>query len=253
MTQPPRKTTKPTSSSVITKLAIVLIAAAVVGGYWFFGDVLSLEALANQEAQLRTFQVEHPWLVFGLAFVLYVAVTGFSLPGAAVLTLAYGWYFGLLPGLALVSLASTTGATVAFLLSRTLLRDSIQSKFGDKLASFNENLQREGAFYLFTLRLIPAVPFFVINVVMGLTPMKTRTFWWVSQVGMLPGTAAFVYAGSTFPSLQALADNGPGGIITLPLLAAFAVLGLFPLVAKKLISLLKRTSSSDLHPSVDAA
>ena len=160
------------------------------------------------------------------------------------MTLVIGWYFGFARGLILVSFASTAGATLAFLLSRYFLRDTIQNKFGDKLASFNESLKREGAFYLFSLRLIPAVPFFVINVVMGLTPVKTPTFWWVSQLGMLPGTAVFVYAGSQFPDLKTLAEKGPGGILTPQLIAAFVVLGLFPLVVKKLMAKLSPSTAS---------
>lgn len=232
----------PASSNLpLRKLAVLgLVLVAAVLGYTQFGDSLTLDSLASKETELRDYRVDHPVLVYAIAFLIYVAVTGLSLPGAAVLTLVVGWYFGWARGLILVSFASTAGATIAFLLSRYLLRDSIQSKFGDKLASFNENLKREGAFYLFTLRLIPAVPFFVINVVMGLTPMRTWTFWWVSQVGMLAGTAVYVYAGSTFPSLAALAEQGPAGIITPQLLAAFAVLGLFPLVAKKSINVIKR-------------
>lgn len=238
------------ASSPITKVIVLggVIAAAAYG-YSQYGDALTLENLATQESVLRAYGVEHPILVYGIAFLIYVAVTGLSLPGAAVLTLAFGWYFGLARGLVLVSFASTAGATVAFLLSRYLLRDTIQSKFGDKLKSFNENLEREGAFYLFTLRLIPAVPFFVINVVMGLTPMKTRTFWWVSQIGMLAGTVVYVYAGSTFPTLAALAENGAGGIITPQLLIAFVVLGTFPLVAKKVINVVKENKSNKLDPT----
>lgn len=224
-----------------TKLFVLAgVLAIAATGYARFGDSLTLESLSSQESSLRTFGAEHPVLVYAIAFAIYVAVTGLSLPGAAVLTLAFGWYFGLVRGLALVSFASTSGATIAFLLSRYLLRDTIQAKFGDKLTSFNENLQREGAFYLFTLRLIPAVPFFIINLVMGLTPMKTRTFWWVSQVGMLAGTAVFVYAGSTFPTLAALAEQGAGGIISPELLAAFVALGMFPLAAKKGIAIWRK-------------
>jgi uncharacterized membrane protein YdjX (TVP38/TMEM64 family) len=231
---------KITKSFPVAKvLVFACFVVAGVMGYYLFGDSLTLDNLADQETTLRDYRANHPVLVYGIAFAIYVAVTGLSLPGAAVLTLAFGWYFGVVRGLVLVSFASTLGATIAFLLSRYLLRDTIQAKFGDKLKSFNENLQREGAFYLFTLRLIPAVPFFVINVVMGLTPMKTRTFWWVSQLGMLAGTAVFVYAGSTFPTLAALAEEGASGIITPQLLAAFVVLGLFPLVAKKVIQWVK--------------
>ena len=210
----------------------LILAAAVFSTLaflaWRFGDALSLTALADRETEIRRFGGEHPVLVYAVAFAIYVGVTGLSLPGAAVLTLAIGWYFGLLSGVILVSFASTAGATIAFLLSRYLLRDGIQSKFGERLKTFNENLEREGAFYLFTLRLIPAVPFFVVNLVMGLTPMKARTFWWVSQIGMLPGTIAYVYAGSTFPTLRDVADNGVGGILTLPLILAFVVLAFLP-------------------------
>lgn len=192
------------------KLVVLAIVVAVVGfAYVRYGKSLSLSSLAQKEKELRAFQQEHPILVYAIAFGIYVAVTGLSLPGAAGLTLVYGWYFGLWQGVVLVSLASTSGATVAFLLSRYLFRDSIQSRFGDRLAAFNQALEREGAFYLFTLRLIPAVPFFVINVVMGLTPLRTRTFWWISQLGMFPGTCVYVYAGSVVPNLQQLADKGP--------------------------------------------
>ena len=226
----------------ILLLGAVAVLAAV--GYWQFGDALSLDALAKQESQLRQFQQQYPVLVFGVAFVIYVAVTGLSLPGAAVLTLMYGWYFKFLPGLILVSFASTTGATLAFLLSRFLFRDFIQNRFGDKLTSFNESLEREGPFFLFTLRLVPAVPFFVINAVMGLTPIKTGTFWWVSQLGMLAGTVVFVYAGSSVPSLQTLADEGINAVFTprqfTQIIAAFVLLGVFPLVVRWAIKLFSR-------------
>ncbi|MBT5925704.1 MAG: TVP38/TMEM64 family protein, partial [Verrucomicrobia bacterium] len=142
-------------------------------------------------------------------------------------------------GLLLVSFASTAGASMAFLLSRFFLNDLIQFKFGDRLDKFNEALKKEGAFYLFTLRLIPAVPFFVINLVMGLTPIPTRTFWWVSQLGMLPGTAVFVYAGSQFPSLSILAEKGGSGILTPQLVLAFILLGVFPIAVKKLMGRFK--------------
>lgn len=224
----------------LTKLVVfACVLAVAVTVYFRYGDTLTLDALANQESSLRAYGVQHPILVYAIAFAIYVAVTGLSLPGAAVLTLAFGWYFGLVRGVVLVSFASTTGATVAFLLSRYLLRDTIQAKFGGKLKSFNENLEREGAFYLFTLRLIPAVPFFVINVVMGLTPMYTRTFWWVSQVGMFAGTIVYVYAGSTFPTLAALAEKGASGIITPQLIVAFFVLAFTPRIAQKGIAMWK--------------
>lgn len=219
------------------KLGLIgVIGIAAVVGYLQFGDALSLENLAAQEAELKAYQLEHPLLVYGAAFAVYVAVTGLSLPGATVLTLTCGWFFGLWRGVLLVSFASTTGATVAFLVSRYLLREPIQNRFGERLATFNQSLEREGAFYLFMLRLIPAVPFFVINVVMGLTPLRAKTFWWISQLGMLPGTAVYVYAGSSVPDLITLANKGVRGILSPQLMLAFVMLGVMPLVLRKLVT-----------------
>jgi uncharacterized membrane protein YdjX (TVP38/TMEM64 family) len=195
-----------------------------------------LQQLAQQESEFRQYQQDHPLLVYGVAFLIYIAVTGLSLPGAAAMTLILGWLFGLWRATILVSFASTLGATLAFLFSRYLLREAIQPRFGERLRKFNRALEREGAFYLFTLRLIPVVPFFVINLVMGLTLLNTRTFWWVSQLGMLPGTVVFVYAGSAVPSLQTLAERGVGGILTPQLFVAFALLGIFPLLARKIMA-----------------
>ena len=183
------------------KLIVLLVIAGLVGAaHYFFGDQLSFEQLAKQEADLREQFNNSPWLVLAIAFLIYVTVTGLSIPGATVLSLSFAWFFGFWKALILISFASTLGATIAFLLSRFLFRDAIQSKFRDRLEAINENLEREGAFYLFTLRLIPAIPFFVINAVMGLTPMKTWTYWWVSQLGMLPGTIVYVCLLYTSPS-----------------------------------------------------
>ena len=219
------------------KFAIFGIVAVAVGvAYWQFGDQLSLESLAKQEKALRDYQEANPILVLGVAFLVYVGVTGLSLPGAAPLTLLYGWYFGWLRGVILVSFASTLGATIAFLVSRYLFRNAIQSRFGKQLEKFNESLEKEGPFYLFTLRLIPAVPFFVINAVMGLTKIKTLTFWWVSQLGMLAGTVVFVYAGSSVPNLTELADKGAEAAFTttqiIQIFVAFAFIGILPLAAR---------------------
>ena len=237
MTSKTEHSTTKREASVAKKAGVfVIVAAIILVAYTQFGDLLSLENLAKQETELRAFQAENPLLVFGAAFLVYVLVTGLSLPGAAVLTLVYGWYFGLGRGLLLVSFASTAGATMAFLLSRFLFRDAIQKRFGDRLESFNQSLEKEGPFFLFTMRLIPAVPFFVINAVMGLTPIRTRTFWWVSQLGMLAGTAIFVYAGSSVPDLQTLADKGIGAVFTpsqmTKIVIAFVLLGLFPLIVR---------------------
>jgi len=224
------------SHSIWLKAAVVAVLIAMAGGlYAWLGDALTLDFLASRETALRDYQHQHPAVVYGVAFAIYVAVTGLSLPGAAVLTLACGWFFGLLPGILLASFASTSGATIAFLVSRFLLRESIVARFGDRLTKFNHALEKEGAFYLFLLRLVPAVPFFVINAVMGLTPIKPRTFWWVSQLGMLPGTVVYVYAGATVPSLQQLADDGVSGLLSFELLIAFTLLGVFPLLARRVV------------------
>ncbi|TWU34279.1 TVP38/TMEM64 family protein [Novipirellula artificiosorum] len=237
-----------TSRKTQKTVVFLVVAAIVVITYTQLGDLLSLENLAKHETGLREFQADHPILVYGVAFFVYVVVTGLSLPGAAVLTLVYGWYFGLLRGVVLVSFASTAGATVAFLLSRFLFRDSIRKRFGQRLQSFNEALEREGPFFLFTMRLIPAVPFFVINAVMGLTPIRTLTFCWVSQLGMLAGTAVYVYAGSSVPDLQTLAEDGIGAVFSpiqlAQIIIAFAILGIFPLIVRLTMKCIKRPSSS---------
>jgi len=225
-------------------VAIVVITAVVL--YRQFGSYLSLESMAEQETALRNYQAQHPVLVFTCAFLIYVTVTGLSLPGAVPLSLVYGWYFGFVKAFVLVSFASTLGATIAFLFSRYLFRDAIMNRFGDRLAKFNDALQREGPFYLFTLRLIPAVPFFIVNAVMGLTPLKTITFWWVSQIGMLAGTAVFVYAGSSVPNLATLADKGVNAAFTslqmMQIIGAFVLLGVFPLIARWAIKLFKKSA-----------
>ena len=155
------------------------------------------------------------------------------------MTLLFAWLLGFWPGLITISLASTTGAVVAFLLSRYFLRDVVARHFGKQLDSFNQALQADGPFYLFTLRLIPAVPFFVINAVMGLTQIRVSTFWWVSQLGMLPGTMVYVYAGSRVPTLQQLADKGVNSIFSpgqmIQILIALALLGLLPWVGRKIV------------------
>lgn len=243
---------KQASLGLVKKLVVLLLViGAIIFVYAQFGEALNLQYLAQQETQLLAFQLEHPVLVYGAAFLIYVVVTGLSLPGAAVLTLVYGWYFGLLRGFILVSFASAAGATLAFLLSRFLFRNTIQNRFGQRLASFNQALEKEGPFFLFTLRLIPAVPFFVINAVMGLTPIRTLTFWWVSQVGMLAGTLVYVYAGSSVPNLQTLADKGISAVFTpsqlTQIIVAFVLLGLFPLIVRFIMKFINR---SKLQPEI---
>lgn len=244
------------SQQWVTKTAILVgLVGLIAVAYVNLGDTLTLESLANRETQLRSFQQENPLLVYGIAFVVYVLVTGLMLPGAAVLTLVFGWYFGFRNALILVSFASTAGATLAFLLSRFLFRDTMQTKFGNRLVSFNESLEREGPFFLFTLRLIPAVPFFVVNAVMGLTPIKTRTFWWVSQIGMLAGTAVYVYAGASVPDLRSLADNGINAVFKpsqmAQIIGAFVLLGSFPLVVRYTVKRFSNRKSKDSQTSVE--
>lgn len=235
--------------STLIKFIVFLVVAAAAGiGYWQFGDALTLDNLASKETALREAKANAPLLVFGIGFLIYVLVTGLSLPGAAVLTIASGWFFGLWQGTLLVSFASTTGATLAFLFSRYLFRDTIQRRFGNRLEKFNAALEKEGAFYLFTLRLIPAVPFFVLNLVMGLTPIRVWTYWWVSQVGMLAGTMVYVYAGASVPSLSELAERGMGSILSPQLIIAFVILGLFPITVKKIMAKVRsnRETAEDL-------
>ncbi|MEQ8788140.1 MAG: TVP38/TMEM64 family protein [Pirellulaceae bacterium] len=223
----------PWRRSIPLKLAVLAVVASLGGLlYWLYGDQLRLSHLAEREADLRAALANHPVVFYAAAFVVYVVVTGLSIPGAAVLTLTYGWLFGFWPALVLVSFASTTGATAAFLLSRFLFGETIQRRYGDRLGAFNRALEKEGPFFLFTLRLVPAVPFFVINLLMGLTPIRARTFWWVSQLGMFPGTCVFVFAGSSVPSAKELVAKGAGGILTPQLILAFVILGVFPLIVR---------------------
>ncbi|HWQ40281.1 MAG TPA: FAD-dependent oxidoreductase [Burkholderiales bacterium] len=195
---------------------------------------LSLEYLKSQHAALTAHFDERPLSTAAAFFLIYVAVTGLSLPGAAILTLAAGAVFGLLWGTLIVSFASSLGATVAFLVSRFLLRETVQRRLGEKLRAINAGIEKDGSFYLFTLRLVPAFPFFAINLVMGLTPMRTWTFYWVSQLGMLAGTIVYVNAGTQIAGIHSLA-----GILSPGLLASFTLLGVFPLIARKFVSAIK--------------
>jgi uncharacterized membrane protein YdjX (TVP38/TMEM64 family) len=177
-------------------------------------------------------------VIFGY-FLIYVAVTALSIPGAAIMTLAGGALFGVLAGTLIVSFASTIGATLAFLASRYLFRDWVQTRFGDRLSGVNEGVARDGAFYLFSLRLVPVFPFFAVNLLMGLTPIRTWTYYWVSQIGMLLGTIVYVNAGTQLASIQSLRD-----IASPVLLASFAALGLLPWAGKAIMRLLRRNTDS---------
>ncbi len=214
------------------KLLVLLAIGLALGAYFAFdlGRFLSLETLKAQQTALAALHAQRPLLLAALYFALYVAVTAASLPGAALLTLAGGAVFGLLWGTVIVSFASTLGATLAFLSARFLARDWVSARFGQRLAAIDEGIRKEGAFYLFTLRLVPIFPFFLVNLLLGLTAMKTRTFYWVSQVGMLAGTVAYVNAGTQLAGIESLS-----GILSPGVLGSFALLGVFPLLAKKAV------------------
>ena len=218
------------------KLLLLALIAALVAGFFIFdlNQYFSLDALKAQQQALNAQVAANPWLAAGMFFVVYVLVTALSLPGAALMTLVGGALFGLGWGFVLVSFASTLGATLAMLISRFLLQDWVQQRFGKKLDALNRGVEQEGAFYLFALRLVPVFPFFLINLAMGLTKLKASTFWWVSQLGMLPGTLVYVNAGRELGQLESL-----GGIASPGLLGAFVLLGLFPLIARKLLDMIK--------------
>ena len=211
-------------------LVLAIIVTAVIAFFAFdLKQYFTLDYFQSQRAAIEAQVQAYPLRTGLLFFAVYAAVTGLSLPGATIMTLIVGAVFGLLWGVIIVSFASTLGATLAFLASRFLLRDWVQNQFGDKLKPVNDGIAREGAFYLFALRLVPAFPFFMINLVMGLTPIRTWTYCWVSQLGMLAGTVVYVYAGTQFGEFR----------ISAGLLIAFALLGIFPLVAKKVLDALQ--------------
>ena len=226
----------------MAKKLIILALILLLAGLFFsldLGRFLTLDYLKESQSRFQILYTEHPLAVIAVYMAVYIIATGLSLPGAAVLTLAGGGFFGLLTGTLVVSFASTIGATLACLAARTLLRDWVQGKFGEKLTAFNEGIEREGWLYLFTLRLIPIFPFFIINLVMGLTTMRLSTYYWVSQLGMLPATIVYVNAGKELAKIDSL-----GGILSPTLILSFALLGLFPLVVKKGVQFFK----SRMHP-----
>ena len=217
-------------------LALVLIGA--IAAYFAFdlGQYLSLENFKASQAEIVAAKDANPALYIAGFFLLYVAVTGLSIPGAAIMSLVAGALFGVVLGTLIVSFASTMGATLAFLSSRYLLRDWVQGKFGERLRAVDDGLEKDGAFYLFTLRLIPVFPFFVINLLMGLTRIKTGTFFWVSQIGMLPATIVFVNAGTQISRIESTA-----GLLSPTLIASFVALAFFPWAARGIVAIVKRS------------
>ena len=219
------------------KIIILVALAALAAAYFTFdlGQYLTLEGIKALAADLAAFQQDNPVAVIAGFFVAYVIVTAASFPGAAVLTLAAGALFGVVTGTILVSFASTLGATLAFLSSRYVLRDAIEARFGERLKAINAGLERDGAFYLFSLRMIPAFPFFVVNLVMGLTRIRTLTYVWVSQIGMLLGTIVYVNAGTQLARIDSLS-----GIASPQVLGSFVLLGIAPWLAKLVIGAIQR-------------
>lgn len=219
------------------KIILLLLAILLIGLFFHFNlhQLLTLDGLKGSMDQFSQWREESPVIVIGGFFVLYVLVTALALPGAAILTLAAGALFGLFEGFVVASFASSLGALASFLVSRYLLRDSLKSKFPERLAAIDEGIKKEGAFYLFTLRLVPIFPFFLINLLMGVTALKSWTFYWVSQLGMLAGTFIYVNAGTQLAQIDSLSN-----ILSFNLIISFILLGVFPLIAKTIVNTIKK-------------
>ncbi|MCL5974278.1 MAG: FAD-dependent oxidoreductase [Gammaproteobacteria bacterium] len=220
----------------MSKKIIFLLIGLLIAAFFLFDiqQYLTLSSIKESLTSFEAWRSQNPLLTGFVFFAGYIVITALSLPGAAVMTLAAGALFGLWWGVLIVSFASTIGATLAFLVSRFLLKDWVQQRYGNRLHAINNGIEKEGGFYLFTLRLVPIFPFFIINLVLGLTPIKTWTFYWVSQIGMLAGTLVYVNAGTQLAQIESL-----GSIMSFNLLASFALLGIFPLIAKKILDVVK--------------
>lgn len=223
------------------KLILIAILASLIGAFFYFGlhEVFNLQYLQEKRGGFVAQYNETPWLVAGGFFLVYVAFAALSLPAAAILTLGAGAVFGFWTGLIIVSFASTIGATLAFLIARYVFRESMEKKFGKQLEKINQGVAKEGWLYCFSARLIPAFPFFVVNSVMALTQLKTLTFYWSSQLGMLAGTAVFVNAGTQISTIETTGD-----IISPKIIGSFVLLGVFPFIAKFIMSKIKKKPSN---------
>jgi uncharacterized membrane protein YdjX (TVP38/TMEM64 family) len=219
-------------------MVLLVIGLIVLSRQLGLGEYFSLSSIKASQQKLAGLYAEHPALFIGCYALFYILSTSLSLPWASLLTMLGGGLFGFWVGLVVVSFSSTIGATIACSVSRFVLRDWVQGRFGERLSTVNQGIAREGAFYLFTLRLIPLFPFWMINLVMGLTKMPLRTYYWVSQVGMLPGTAVYVNAGKELAQIDSLS-----GILSPSLLISFAILGLFPITVKKVMAYYRARSA----------
>jgi uncharacterized membrane protein YdjX (TVP38/TMEM64 family) len=219
------------------RLAVVLFIVLLIAAFFVFhlGQYFNLAYLKSQQAAFDSVYQANPLATGLIFFAVYVAVTALSLPGAAILTLAAGAVFGLWWGILIASFASSMGAVLALLVARFVLRDTIQKRFGDKLRIINAGVKKDGAFYLLTLRLLPVFPFFVVNLVMALTPMGVWTFYWVSQLGMFIGTVIYVNAGTQIAKIQS-----PGDVLSLSLLLSLCLLAVFPLATKQVVEFIRK-------------
>ena len=215
-------------------VVILVVGMAILFKVLGLEQYFTLAYIKASQARSAAVYADHRLMVIAAYMAVYILVTSLSLPGAAIMTLAAGALFGLLIGTIVVSFASTIGATLACFISRFVLQDWVQGRFGNKLKEVNDGIAREGTFYLFTLRLIPVFPFWLINLIIGLTKMSLRTFYWVSQVGMLAGTMVYVNAGKELAKIDSLS-----GILSPGLIISFALLGLFPLIVRKVLSIYK--------------
>jgi len=222
---------------VARKAAIVVLIIVCLAAFKYLGlgQYLTLDYLKQSQERFAGLYAARPLAVIAVYMLIYILATALSLPGAVIMTLAGGALFGLLVGTVVISFASTIGATLACLVSRFLLRDWVQKKFGERLAPINRGIEQEGGFYLFTMRLVPAFPFFLINLAMGVTRIPLLQYYWVSQIGMLPGTIVYVNAGKELAKIDSVS-----GILSPSLLASFALLGLFPITVKKIMAAVGR-------------
>lgn len=220
-------------ADVLKRLVLIAAVAVFIGIFLYndWGRFFTLEYVKQSQADFAALYAEQGLLLVAVYMAIYIAVTALSLPGAAVMSLAGAALFGFWTTLLAVSFASTIGATLACIASRFVFRDWVQQRFASRLEGINEGVRKDGAFYLFSLRLVPVFPFFLINLAMGLTPIRISTFYWVSQLGMLPGTAVYVNAGSELGAINSLS-----GILSPSLLLSFALLGVFPFIARKMLA-----------------
>ena len=233
----------------IKKISIVIVIAVIIALFFALDlqQYLNLSYIKESRDNFQALLARHPILVTGAYFIIYIGVTALSLPGAAVMTLAGGALFGFWAGIVLVSFASTIGATLACAVARYLFRDWTKARLGKWYDKINAGIQKEGAFYLFTLRLIPAIPFFAINLGMALTEMRLWTFYWVSQVGMLAGTAVYINAGNQLGRISRMGD-----ILSPQLIISFVILGIFPLIVKKTVNFVRaKTGKGKVDPDPD--